>query len=172
MRLALKLNILTCVGVGIPVIIGALVVGFGRDVISPELLVSAGILGVVQTAVSLWAIVAGWVGKQAAAIEAMSNNYRFADRYCDLAKLPPTALKDLQRQFELIDREERGYSIADVKQGVTEPERRAGMRAALRNFGRACAGCQTVPTDMTATGCGVCGNFSISWLTIKSRRFS
>lgn len=171
-RLTLKLSLLTYVSVAIPIIIGTLVGAFGRDVISAQLLVWAGVLGLLQVVTSLWAIVDGWVGKQATATQAMSNNYRFSDRYHDLAKRPPDVVTELRRQFDLTDAEEKGYSGSDMQQGISDPERRAGMRAALRQFGRPCDGCHITPTDMSATACGICGNFSISWLQLKNKRVS
>lgn len=171
-RLNLKLSVLTYVGVLNPLTIGGLVGTFGREVISLQLLAVTGLLGLAQVVISLWAIVATWGDKQSTATERMVANYRFSDRYQSLAKLCPSSDMELRKQFDLIDTEEQGSSSVDKRQGITDAECRAGMRAALRQFQRACIGCKQVPAAMRSTRCDVCGNFSNSLLRLANKEMS
>ncbi|MGW4750469.1 mobilome CxxCx(11)CxxC protein, partial [Streptomyces sp. NPDC004290] len=75
-----------------------------------------------------------------------------------LADDPPT-LASLRTQYEKLEVEDSARRDRDSEKGVTDKERRRGMRATLRKFQRQCAGCQLVPTSLTPSDCDVCGRF-------------
>ncbi len=155
-----RLRILAFLGVAGPVAIGGIVLSFGTNPdFLPVLLSVASVLGVFQLLISIWALVANWDEAYAHSIESMNENYRLSDRYRELASNPPAEVSELERRVELVRVDDRRISDLDRKQGVSEKEKRRGMRAALRQFQRRCAGCGKVPSSMESSDCDVCGRF-------------
>ena len=160
-RLKKRGRLLTFLGIVLPASVGATAAAFGLD--SP---MAAGVLtwtagvGVVQLIGSIWSLVNRWDDDFAYFQEAHSANRVFFDRFCKLAKNPPEKVEDASRQLELIEVESNARSITDEKQGFSEDEKRMGMRAALRELGMKCAGCDVVPKTMDPSNCGVCGSFN------------
>lgn len=64
---------------------------------------------------------------------------------------------DYKNQFDILMERERGIGKGNLS--VTDGEKRMGMRYALREQSRKCAGCKMVPVSMHPTNCDVCGNF-------------
>ena len=60
----------------------------------------------------------------------------------------------------------------DNKQSISEAEKRAGMRASLRQLQKECVNCKTIPISMIASDCPICGRFRINFLGfIKEERY-
>jgi mobilome CxxCx(11)CxxC protein len=154
-----RLNVLTYIGLVVPLVIGLLVIGYGNFKGLKVLLAIAIAIGVCQVAVSLWSIVGGWVAGYAYSTSAISENYQLADRYVDLARNPPSDLGKFRDEYDKLKVADDAIARQDYQQSIKDEETRMGMRAALRKFGRACAGCGGTPTDMKPGKCGVCGNF-------------
>lgn len=158
-----KLQLVTYFGLVVPIVIGLLVLGYGKFK-ELALVISIGTaIGIVQAAISLWSIVGEWVDQYSYAASSASANEALATNFRDLGKdLPATVdeLRTLYGKLQVADEAQRGK---DVQQGIKGAEERMGMRAALRNFQRQCAGCKKVPTTMKPpkkpTKCGVCGDF-------------
>lgn len=158
-RLNLKLRLLTYTGIALPLTVGATAVSFGFDLaVLPAMLAIVSSLLVVQLLVSVWAVVAHWVEAHTYANESAIANDELARRYEALARTPPTDA-ELRSEFDLLNVDNRNRTQQDMRRDITEREKRRGMRAALRQYQRACATCREVPTSMKPTDCDTCGNF-------------
>jgi mobilome CxxCx(11)CxxC protein len=146
----------------VPLVIGLVVMAFGTDDASlPVLLWVGGILLVVQGLLALWSLVARWNDTIESVLLSITENNRLANRYKEIAERGPS---DAAVRAAVLDAEYQARTEADLRQGITEQEKRMGMRAGLRQFQRACAACGKVPTTMDPSQCGVCGNFSEAWV--------
>jgi mobilome CxxCx(11)CxxC protein len=108
---------------------------------------------------SIWALVAKWDDGLAYYTESKSANYRLADEYAKLMKAQCLAPQEFDMQFKQLETEGRLRTELDQRQDITDQEKRMGMRAGLRQYQRACAGCKTVPVSLRATECEICGKF-------------
>jgi mobilome CxxCx(11)CxxC protein len=113
----------------------------------------------VQLIASIWSLTNRWDDDFGYALESLSANRILYDKFRQLASDPPATIADAKTQFQLLNTENSARSSLDEKQGVTEDEKRMGMRAALRQLQKQCTACGQVPTSMTSTQCDVCGNF-------------
>jgi mobilome CxxCx(11)CxxC protein len=158
-RLRIQIRGLIFLGIVVPVIAGSIVLSFGKVALSPFILIPAGILAAIQVVGSVWSLVARWDDSYSYALESLSSNYRLSENYQKLAENPPDKLLNLQIRFDLIEVEDQFRSTEDNKQGITDKEKRMGMRAALRKFKRKCANCNEIPFSMKPSDCPVCGQF-------------
>jgi mobilome CxxCx(11)CxxC protein len=150
---------ITYIGFVVPMIVGLLVLAYGHLKSLPVIVAIAAAIGVGQVVISLWGIVGGWVsGAAYAATSAMANDL-LAASFAELASNPPGDAREFRHRYELLNTEGNARTEQDFQQGVSEAEKRMGMRAALRKYQRKCAGCGQVPLDMQATGCSVCGKY-------------
>lgn len=74
-----------------------------------------------------------------------------------LATYPLQDYNDYLNKYELLL--ERVKSIAEYSYDIKDKHKRKGHRYALRQYQRACAGCNQVPTSIIATDCYICGKF-------------
>jgi mobilome CxxCx(11)CxxC protein len=155
-----NLRVLTYLGVLVPVAVGGIVVSFfGVQSLRPFLtwlIVAAGILGTIQLAFTLWALVAKWDDVASYAAISSSENRRLAARFEELGKMPPV---DFAVQYQLLKADNSRRQEADIQQGINDAEKRMITRAGLRQYQRTCVRCNLVPADMSSTNCTVCGNF-------------
>lgn len=118
----------------------------------------ASILGLVQLVGSIWSLTYRWDDDFGYAMESLSANRAFFERFKTLAEHPPK-VEEANYRYDILQAESQARSFADEKQGITEPEKRYGMRAALRQLQRKCVGCDQIPSSMRSSECDVCGNF-------------
>ncbi len=151
------MRLLAFSGIILPLTVGAVASAFGSDAsFLPVVIWLAGLLGIGQLGLSAWALTSKWDDALGYSQESMTDNSRIADEFRKLAQdVPP----DFKIRHAIIEAEARSRNTSDQRQGITDEEKRIGMRAALRQFERSRAGCNTVPKSMKATSCGVCGNF-------------
>jgi mobilome CxxCx(11)CxxC protein len=140
-------------------LVGLLVLSYGHFKSLPTVIAVVSAFAIVQTVISLWSIIGGWVAGYSYATASAADNSRLAARYEDLASGPPDDPLAFRHDYEKLVIRDEGRQEQDYQQGVKESEKRMGLRAALRKYGRKCAGCEQVPTSMKSTDCGVCGNF-------------
>lgn len=156
-RLRRRLKILSFLGMVVPMAIGGIVLSFGtKPQILPGFLWVAGVLGVAQLIGSVWSQIARWEDSLAYALESVTANNRLSRRFESLGEHPPA---DLELEFRILDAENQARKDLDFRHDLTPKEKRAGLRAGLRQFQRACVSCKEVPTSMSPTSCAVCGNF-------------
>jgi mobilome CxxCx(11)CxxC protein len=137
-------------------------VAFGAKSSLTELLLAlASILGLVQLVGSIWSLTYRWDDDFAYAMESMSANRSFYEKFKSLADDLPSSPEEANYRFELLQAESNARSDADVKQHATEDEKRFGLRAALRLLSSACTQCKQVPTSLSPSDCPVCGSFKL-----------
>jgi mobilome CxxCx(11)CxxC protein len=164
-RMRKKLTWLTFVGLAVPLIIGALVLGFGVALKALEIAVPiAATVGIGQLVVFAWSVVAGWVDSYQRSIYAIVANRSLSEKYETLGREVPTDIVAYRHQIELLDATDRGQRDDDNRQGITDKEKAMGMRAGLRRFERRCSTCDLKPSTMDPTKCGTCGDFPKRWI--------
>jgi mobilome CxxCx(11)CxxC protein len=104
----------------------------------------------------VWSVVSGWEEELVYASESINSNDRLSSGFAQLGRTNPS---DLPQRMDILKVEDQIRRNSDNQKGISEPEQRKGMRAALRQFERACAKCNVVPADMKSTNCPVCGQF-------------
>ena len=155
-----RLRILDFLGIVVPVTVGGIVLSFGTmPTYLPYVFVPAGILSIVQLVMSVWSLVARWEDALVYAEESVSSNHRLSREYEGLGRNPPGALADLKLRHSLLEKENQLRNELDNKQGLTEREKRGGLRAGLRRFQRPCVACKQIPQSMKPSDCDVCGRF-------------
>ena len=158
--LRVRLKVLAFLGIVVPASIGSVVLAFGTNPAwLPYLVGIAGALGVIQLVGSVWSLTARWEDAYTGALESLSSNHRLSNSYQRLAENPPGKLAEVELRFSLLEKEDELVQAADYKRGISEKEKRRGMRAALRKYRRECAGCNKIPVSMRPSKCEVCGNF-------------
>lgn len=158
--LRFRLQVLTFLGLVVPLLIGSIVLTFGLQLsVLPVFIYLAGGVGVIQLAISLWSLTARWDDKRDYANKSNSFNKNMALRYRQLASNPPRDDSALDLQFQFLEVDYQRQSAEDEIQGVSDKEKRRGLRAALREFKRPCVTCEQVPTSMKPSQCDTCGNF-------------
>lgn len=158
-RLKTRLQWVNYIGIATPVLVGSLALSFGQFDLLPFIITICGAIGVIQMFFNLWSLVSRWVEEHSYAISSTAANDSLSTRYKELGQNPPPRLSDLRQMYERLQLEDRSRRDQDHEHGIGDEERRMGMRAALRQFQRSCAGCQKVPTAMEPSDCGICGNF-------------
>ncbi|MFD9807600.1 mobilome CxxCx(11)CxxC protein [[Kitasatospora] papulosa] len=157
-RLKSRTDMLTWVGLAVPLLIGALVGTFGQNEHWSVVLTVGAVVAAVQLAMSLWSLVKRWPEELAYSSSSATANETLASRFTALGEDPP-GHQALRTQFEKLTVEDTARRDRDNEKGVTEKERRMGMRAALRKYQRQCAACHQVPITMEPSDCAVCGQF-------------
>lgn len=154
------INALRFLGIMVPVSIGAIVLGYGLESNILPIAITIGLpIVIIQLIISVFSIVYKWDDELAYSFEAGNDYSNLYDEYSKLYKFPDSDLGKLEKQFEILNTKEKSREQQNSKHNIKDKERRIGMRYSLREHKKECAGCQKTPTNMTATECGVCGNF-------------
>lgn len=158
-QLKTRLQWINYIGIAVPVLVGSLTLSFGQFGLLPVVIAISSAIGVIQVIFNLWSLVNRWVEEYSYAISSTVANDSLSVRYRELGQNPPSKLNDLRQMYERLQLEDRTRREQDHQHGISDNECCMGMRAALRQFQRPCAGCQKVPTSMEPSDCGICGNF-------------
>lgn len=159
-----KLRLLLFFGIAVPVSVGGIVAAlFGIESIKQYLagmIVVAAILSLIQLIFTIWSILAKWEHHANYGLESSIDNNEIYRQYKELAERTPD---DFEKKYVLLNQKNDLRSEQDERQAISDSEKRRGMRAALRQFGRRCAypKCNTIPYDLTPTDCPVCGRYGI-----------
>jgi mobilome CxxCx(11)CxxC protein len=164
-RLRRRLNNLTFVGFAVPLLIGALVLGYGTAFKALKLLIPLAIgIGVVQVVVFAWSVVAQWVDRYQTSIRAVIANRSLSESFEALARELPPDIGEFRRKVELLNSQDAAQRDFDYLQEIGDAERRMGMHAGLREYQRECPQCEVKPSNMKPTKCGVCGDYRKRWV--------
>lgn len=159
-RLRISLNRLTFVGIAAPLLVGLIVLGYGTKFKDFGWLVGIAIaVGCAQVVWFTWSVVAGWANRYDDANRAIVKNRELAEKFASLARHPPATVADYRHELQLLDAADAAQRSRDLLQGITEAEKRMGMRAALLQYERKCRSCYWQPKTMIPTDCGLCGDF-------------
>lgn len=150
------LRVLLFVGLGTPLLIGALALSFG---LNPLVLAVASAVMIAQAVLSLWAVVHKLDDATVYAHKSGTENDFLAEGYRSLGRNPPSQKTRFKHEYELLQTRRTMIVSSDNEQAIKPKELRRAHRAGLREFRRECVGCGNTPTDMRSTDCGVCGRF-------------
>jgi mobilome CxxCx(11)CxxC protein len=150
------LRVLLFVGLATPLTVGGLAISFG---LKPWVITIASIIGILQTILSLWAVVHKLDDATVYSNKSGTENDSMAKGYRALGENPPSQKTKFKHEYELLEMRRSIIASSDIEQGITPKELRMAHRAGLREFQRECVACKCVPTDMKSTDCGVCGRF-------------
>lgn len=152
-----------------PVSIGVLVTSVDiTSKIIPTAVWIAATISTIQFAASFWGLFAKWSDNLAYYVESKADNYYLADKFKALRDNTALSNSKWQNEFKVLETQGDFRSRLDHRIGVTDEEKRMGMRAGLREFSVECVACSQTPTSMVGSTCAVCGNFKkryFKWLT-------
>lgn len=161
-------KVLTFSSLAGPLAIGALVLAVGsKGSLIGWAVATAGALSILQIIVTLWAVIAGWQTKIVRYEDAMVENYMLSSEFKELANKNNITDSKWRSEREVLESRGELQKRSDLKDGITQEERRMGMCYALRFFERSCAACNIIPRSIESTNCPVCGQFKrrrIKWL--------
>lgn len=159
-RLGRRINLLKVFGLLVPAVVGVTYLSRDYATFLSILVWMSGIIGIIQFAISLWAVIYKWDDELTYCFEASQNYSDLSDKFSRLAELPPNDFTVFQNQYDMLRTEFRLRQQQDSKHGIKDWERRRGMRIALRQFQRPCVGCSNIPLSLLSTECDVCGKYS------------
>ena len=145
-------------GILIPVLLGGIVTSYYTDsqIMKLALFITAP-LALIQLGLSTVLTVLGSDG-QLSSYSRKSVEYNLLNsEFEHLGKFPDDNYESYSKKYEILLERERG--VSKDNSNIKDKELRMGMRYALRNYRRACAGCGQTPVSMKPTNCEVCGNF-------------
>jgi len=148
-------NWITYLGIVVPLLIGGVALSFDTKVL-PYLIIPAGLIGLVQLALSAWSLVAKWDDRHAFSLNALQAQTRLFNAWDALAKYNPP---DIAAKAAELGEEDQRQEAQDLTQLISKQEKNYGMRAALFHFGNECVTCKLRPTSLKPSGCDTCGNF-------------
>jgi mobilome CxxCx(11)CxxC protein len=166
LRVALKLLAFSSL-IG-PLSIGSLVLAVGlSSKLIPWAIAIAAFLSVVQITLSLWSLVSHWQENLSYYLKSKADNYRLADQFVGLGNNTIFPDNKWRTEFSVLEALGSNRTQLDLRNDITDEEKRMGMRAALREYQRSCASCHQVPRSLEALDCPTCGNFKkrrLKWL--------
>src|SRR5581483_7115510 len=143
-----RVRLIVFLGIAGPAALGATIALIGvKSAYAETATWIAGLIGFVQLVASIWSLVSNWDTDLAYAIESKSENYRLADEFDKLGKTTSLPDEGFEVEFKVLETQADLRSQLDSRVDVVDSEKRMGMRAGLRRFQRACAGCGAVPTS-------------------------
>lgn len=154
------INAIKFLGIIVPLTVGALAIGynFEHDILIISIAIAIPIT-IIQLIISTLSIVYNWDEELAYAFEANQDYNNLYDEFIKIFKFPPANFHELEKHFEILNTKQKNREQQDSKHNITDKELRIGMRYSLREHRKECAGCNSTPTSMEPTKCGVCGNF-------------
>ncbi|WP_373696240.1 mobilome CxxCx(11)CxxC protein [Actinomycetospora flava] len=161
-----KLQLVSFLGLVVPLVVGGLALSYGVGFSAlPVIIIVGSAIGIAQAVVALWSLVATWVEAYDHAVRSAVNNKALTREFEGVARaltIHDSAAAEIElRTLEARDDAQRDL---DTRAGVTEPQKREGMRSALLRTQRKCVRCEKIPESMQPTECGVCGDYN-NWLS-------
>lgn len=158
------INLLTTLGIIVPVTIGATVLGYGIENDALKFMISIAIpMSIFQLIFSLISVVYKWSDELAYSNESAQEHYFLSDRFKKLGEFPPDSFTELNFEFELINTRLKSRAEQDSKHSYKDWELRKGMRYSLRENQKSCVECKQTPTSMESTECNVCGKYKFKY---------
>lgn len=151
---------ITFLGIVVPVVVGSIVMSFGTDSNSLKYFIFvAGVVTMIQLILSTWSIVSRWDEKYEYAMNSVAENTRLYNDWENYRKRKISNTNESEEIFnEILSRTEK-QEFNDIKQNVSDKEKRFANRSALFYFKQECHVCNEIPTTMTPCKCAGCGNF-------------
>lgn len=152
----LKIRLVKFVGLVGPFLVGTLALSFGRGTYLELVFTVVGILGAIQAVILIWSLTANWEESYAYSKESARHNGRLAQQARAVALDSPDEA-EMKTRVALLEQEHTFRSELDNADGISQPERVAGLRVALHQFQRKCITCGQVPDPQNPGSCGTCG---------------
>jgi mobilome CxxCx(11)CxxC protein len=163
-NLSRKITLLTFFGFVLPVTLGSIIAAktFAEPLLVEGLIWVAGVLGVIQIVISLWATVAKWPETLEACQAAATENSRLAEEFDTLAKQVVNPPLHFDTEYLKIKTQDDAQRIADGKQFISDEEKQHALRATLYQFGMTCGACKEKPDSIKVPNvegrhCDACG---------------
>jgi mobilome CxxCx(11)CxxC protein len=155
--LRLKLNILSWLSFGIPLLIGALLGVFDSPDILGRIKFASGILGGVLSFWGLWGLVAGWTDSLSKSERSVVANTSLREEWNEMQANIST---DAPVRFAALKAKDLAQEQTDQLNGISNKDKSKMMRASLMQYQKQCAVCGTKPISMKpANNCATCSNF-------------
>lgn len=146
-----KIRFISFLGVGVPAVVGTIALSFGLHQIVVTI---AGVLGIIQIIASVLSLVLRWDDDFAYSIESMIDNKRLSDNFDTMAT---SGSMSLVKSSDVLNTEYKNRDEMDSKQGISEGEKRMGLRMALHQHQIQCVTCNQIPNPRKPTNCITCG---------------
>jgi len=155
-----KLNILSYLGILVPLFFGAAVASWGSSaLLDGASVIILSVAGLAQTVGSGLALIHNWAAEYAYCNQSVSVNFQLSNEFKILAPKLVAPTPALKKEFDRLLVCDRNQAAQDNQKLVTDPELARGHRHALIQFKCACATCGIEPKDMKPTKCKTCGKF-------------
>ena len=155
-----RLTILKWLGICVPLLVYGLLSSFEYISTIQQIIFASATMGsTLLLILSAWSIVANWDLHYSQSILSQKDNSELYRSYKSLAE---TTIKDYgsySSELSKLDLLLSKIEDRNIQLGITDSEKRMGMRAGLREFQRKCLGCNLVPIDLEPSECSVCGKF-------------
>lgn len=159
-RYRVKLRVLSFLGIGVPLLVGGIVLAFGVEYRYIKfVLFVASIVVIIQLIWSLYSLIAGWDDEFGYARVSAVENFDISTKFAELGRQASSPADDLAIHFAVLQARDDGRRANDSTRNLKDKEKRYGHRAGLRHFQRECQCCHKVPESMKASKCDVCGGF-------------
>lgn len=154
------LKSITIIGLLAPMLVGGIVIGYGKNIeILDTLILFAGLLGIVQLGLSLLAIILGWENELKYAYESMTDNRKMSEQFKEFS-IEMSTHNSIPKEYDKIKWRFEWRKEQDDPINFYRNEERRAMRYALRHLQQPCATCRLIPKSMKPTSCcDTCGNF-------------
>lgn len=155
-----KLNVLSYLGVLVPLLFGVAVASWGNSaLLSGVSVFIVSVAGAVQAVGSGFALIHNWAAEYAYCNQSVIVNFQLSNEFKILAPKLASPTPALKKEFDRLLVCDRNQAAQDNQKHVTDAELARGHRHALIQFQRPCATCGTEPKDMKPTKCKTCGKF-------------
>ena len=155
-----RLTMLKWLGIAVPLLVYGIICSFKlSSAWQTGIIAVASVVSTALLVLSAWAMAANWDEQYSKSLQSQLDFIELAKLYRELGT---STLFSVQAYRAEVARFDSIFDRADrlaMELRISDNEKRMGMRAALREFQRACVGCKVVPTDINSTNCDVCGNF-------------
>jgi mobilome CxxCx(11)CxxC protein len=112
-----------------------------------------------QALLAGWSLIRRWDEERGYCTRAMRDSYEMKLAWEDIGR---TDVQNLQAQYELRKAQQRIIDSHDIERGISNSEKRLGMRSGLFEYQKECVGCGVVPSSrkppmLAISRCQVCG---------------
>lgn len=153
-----RLRTLNFLSLAVPISVGGTALVAANTKLLSIFVIISGILSIPLFIMALWSLVFRWEERLTASEHSCKLNNDLKNRWNDLARYTGS---DPEERFQTLLELDRTQEHNDVKQDVSEKDKRKMMRASLLQYRRKCATCGLQPVSQSAKSskCATCGDF-------------
>ncbi len=155
-----RLILLNFLGIAVPILVYGIIAPVNLTPCTQNVIITAAsVASTVLLVLSAWSLAANWEQQYSKSLQSQMDFSELSRLYKELGVTTLVGLQEYKAEVARLDSLTEKADRLAMELRMPDEEKRMGMRAALREFQRKCAGCGTVPTDITSTPCNICGNF-------------